>query len=238
MIQGKSITFSYDEKLKNKVLNKVSFELTKNRITTFVGKSGTGKTTLMKCLTSLNNDYEGVITYGDNDIKSLSGKERAKYIGFVFQNLHLFPHMTVLKNCTQPLKAVFGYSEKHATKVALDTLSLLDMDGYKNSYPGQLSGGQQQKVAIARSLCLNPKVLVFDEPTSALDPESTSQLKDLLLKLNGMGITIVLSSHDVPFIKGVLDRVYLLESGNVVDFFDKNNDKLSENNKISSFLNG
>ena len=72
MIQGKSITFSYDEKLKNKVLNKVSFELTKNRITTFVGKSGTGKTTLMKCLTSLNNDYEGVITYGDNDIKSLS----------------------------------------------------------------------------------------------------------------------------------------------------------------------
>ena len=237
MIDGKAVSFSYEKETKNKTLDNISFEITKNRITTFMGKSGTGKTTLLKCLANLNNNYEGTITCDNFNTKEWSNQERATNIGFVFQQFHLFPHITVLQNCTQPLKTVLGYCEKQATEVAHKILISLEMDSYKNTYPEKLSGGQQQKIAIARSLCLNPKVMVFDEPTSSLDPESTKQIQDLLLKLKNMGITIAISSHDMPFIKGILDRVYFLESGKIVDFFDEQHDKINEKNKISEFLN-
>ena len=237
MIKGKNITFTYKNGIQKNILNDISFEIIKNRITVFIGKTGTGKTVLLKCITNLIKNYDGVITYEDCNVKSWTNKQRVSNIGFVFQQFNLFPHMTVLQNCTHPLKTILGLSDKNATEIARNILSSLNMILQKDLYPTQLSGGQQQKVAIARTLCLNPKVILFDEPTSSLDPESTKQLLELLLQLKEMGITLVVSSHDTPFVKGILDRTYFLDSGKIADFFDGNNNNLDTKSKISAFLN-
>ncbi len=190
MIKGENITFSYKNGLNQAVsqpaLFNVSFTIPRGRITAFIGKSGSGKTSLFKCITHLNIPYTGTITYKDSDLSQLSPKQRASIVGFVSQQFDLFPHLSVLQNCIQPLQVVRGISKKEATDIAFKVLSQLDIDALKDTYPAQLSGGQQQRVAIARVLCFDPDVLLFDEPTSALDPQNTSTIaqimKDLALR--------------------------------------------------------
>jgi ABC-type polar amino acid transport system ATPase subunit len=234
MIFGKDVTYHYKHKRGNKlVLNKVSFELKQNRITTFIGRSGAGKTTLLKCIAHLHEEYEGVITCEGQDLKNLSYLERATTVGFVFQQFHLFPHFTTLQNCSYALKKVLGLKDE-AEERARAALALLGMSPFIHSYPSQLSGGQQQRVAIARALVMQPKILLLDEPTSALDPESKKELEKMLLDLHGKGVTLALSSHDIPFIKKIMDRIYYLEEGSLVE--DARTEDLSSKEKISQFL--
>jgi ABC-type polar amino acid transport system ATPase subunit len=236
MIFGKNITSHYKNKKGNKlVLNKVSFELKQNRITTFIGKSGAGKTTLLKCIAHLHGEYEGVITYEGQDLKNLSSLERATTVGFVLQQFHLFPHFTALQNCTYALRRVIGLKDE-AEKRALATLTLLGMSPFIHAHPSQLSGGQQQRVAIARALVMQPKILLLDEPTSALDPESKKELEQVLLELHGKGMTLALSSHDMPFIRRIMDRIYYLEEGSLVEECDARIENPSSKEKISQFL--
>lgn len=217
MIKTKNVSLQIGDKT---ILNNVSCEVAKQRITAFIGHSGAGKTSLLKCIANLNVAYEGTITHDGTPITGLTAQQRVHAIGFVFQQFNLFPHMTVLQNCMHPMIAVLGIDSEKAQAKALLTLKSLGMDFYKDSYPSKLSGGQQQRVAIARALCLDPKVLLFDEPTSALDPQSTKTLQVLLKDLIKTGVTIALSSHDMAFVLGVMDKVYFMSDGQIVEAYD------------------
>lgn len=236
MISGKQVTWQYKDKKRNAlVLNQVSFELEQGRITAFIGKSGAGKTTLLKCVANLYPHYGGIITCRGQDLKSLSSVERATTIGFVLQQFHLFPHLTALQNCTHALKNVLGLKEE-AEERALETLTLLGMLPFIHAVPSQLSGGQQQRVAIARALVLRPKILLLDEPTSALDPESKKSLESILLDLQANGLTLALSSHDMPFIRKIMDHIYYLEEGRLAEECDRRLEDPASKEKIKQFL--
>jgi ABC-type polar amino acid transport system ATPase subunit len=191
---------------------------------------------LLKCIASLNPGYEGIITCNGNDISKFKALERATTIGFVFQQFNLFPHLSVLKNCTYALVNTMKNDEAEAEKRAMEILSALNMQHHMLSFPSQLSGGQQQRAAIARALVLQPEVLLLDEPTSALDPESKKGLETLLLELNAKGITIALSSHDMPFIQKIMDYVYFMEQGELVEEWDQKIEPLATKQKIKQFL--
>lgn len=237
MICGKNISWKYkNKKGSSLVLKDASFEIRKGRITTFMGQSGAGKTTLLKCIANLYSGYEGIITCNGNDIKNFTALERATTIGFVLQQFHLFPHLSVLKNCTYALINTMKIKEAEAEKMVLETLNVLSMQRFIHSFPSQLSGGQQQRVAIARALVLRPKILLLDEPTSALDPESKKDLEFLLLELNAKGITIALSSHDMPFIRKIMDYVYFMEQGELIEEWDQKVEVLASKEKIKQFL--
>lgn len=237
MICGKNISWKYKSKKESSlVLKDVSFEIRKGRITTFMGQSGAGKTTLLKCIANLYSEYEGIITCNGNDITNFNVLERATTIGFVLQQFHLFPHLSVLKNCTYALINTMKIEAAKAEKMASETLNVLSMQRFIHSFPSQLSGGQQQRVAIARALVLRPEILLLDEPTSALDPESKKDLESLLLELNAKGITIALSSHDMPFIRKIMDYVYFMEQGELIEEWDQEIEALASKEKIKQFL--
>lgn len=221
----------------DKRLNSISCDIPAGRITTFIGKSGAGKTTILRCIAGLE-DYQGqIILPSGQNMKNLGPKDRAASIGFVFQNFNLFPHLTVLENCMQPLQVVLGLSQELAKEKAKETLELFGMGSYQNSYPTQLSGGQQQRVAIARALVLGPKILLLDEPTSALDPQNTMLLVNLLQRLNKQGITIVVSSQDMGFVRAIQDCMYLVEDGCILQDFDVMRDfDLTSRPLINDFL--
>src|SRR5690242_5416482 len=170
MISGKDITWRY-KKGASPILKQICFELRKGRITTLMGQSGAGKTTLLKCIANLNGEYEGSMRYHERELKSLQPIERASTIGCVLQQFHLFPHFSVLKNCTYALEKVIGLNGDEAEERVIEILNMLNMDPFLKAFPSQLSGGQQQRVAIARALVLRPQILLLDEPTSSLDPE-------------------------------------------------------------------
>ncbi|MBX9830816.1 ATP-binding cassette domain-containing protein [Candidatus Babeliales bacterium] len=220
MITGNNISLSYQSGRKL-ILDNVSFTIRPQTITAFFGRSGAGKTSLLRCMAGLVKKYEGTILVDKMDINKMPASVRVHHVGFVFQHFNLFPHMTVLQNCMQPLRLVAtvfddeAYTRAHA---ALEQVGMLD---YADRYPAQLSGGQQQRVAIARALCLNPSVLLLDEPTASLDPHTTTELRDLLITLRNVGKAIVVVSHDTNFLHDLFDVGYLLDHGKIVESYDK-----------------
>lgn len=195
------------------LLSNVSCVFPSSSITAIVGKSGVGKTTLLHCIAQLQEISVGSIYAYDRQIHGISAQERAQLIGFVFQSFNLFPHLTALENCMQPLMVVNGLSYADAYAKALELFATLDLAAYKNAYPATLSGGQKQRVAIARARMLGPQVLLLDEPTSALDQENSMTLAQLLKKLSGQGVTIVLTSHDKEFVSMVQDKTFEMVDG-------------------------
>ncbi len=165
---------------KKTVLNTISCTLLPGRITLFLGKSGAGKTTLLKSIGGLIPPSLGTITLNNNqDSTKLTASQRAENFCYVFQEFNLFPHLTALENCMDPL-LISGIKPSDALTQATAIITLLDLREQLNSYPSQLSGGQQQRIALARALCLHPKVILCDEPTAALDPTNTDLLVALL----------------------------------------------------------
>lgn len=157
---------SYGE---NTVLKGVNLTVNRGEIIAIIGASGSGKSTLVRCIANLEQYQDGSITINgkkNSDYKSLNG-----ILGMVFQNYNLFPHYTVLDNITKPLQVVMKYSVTDAEKKAKILLERVRLIDYKNQYPSTLSGGQKQRLAIARTLAMDPKIVIFDEPTSSLDPE-------------------------------------------------------------------
>lgn len=233
MVIAKNIVVKIDKKI---ILKSIDFKVPRGRITSFVGKSGSGKTTLLKCICNLIDNYSGDLTLNKNSIKDLSTEERVKNIGFVTQHFDLFPHMTVLENCMHPQVHVLKKTKSDSKYNAIQLLKTLDIENLKNKYPSNISGGQKQRVAIVRALCLGPELLLFDEPTSALDPQSTAIFKEILSDLVKEGVTIALCSHDMPFIKSILDVVYLMENGKIKDSYDREFDRLEEAQFLHNFL--
>jgi ABC-type polar amino acid transport system ATPase subunit len=237
MIKGTNISLVYLQENSSKtVLKEVNFSIPKQRITAFIGRSGAGKTSLLRCCAHLTTGYTGSLMLNDRPLGSFSDKERVHSIGFVFQQFNLFPHMTVLENCTAALMYENLVAPAIIVARAQELLTMVGMQTYTGRYPHQLSGGQQQRVAIARALMLQPSVLLFDEPTSALDPESTSMLATVLKNLLAHGITVAYASHDMQFIAATQDRIYLMEDGKIIDEFDREKQKLSDAVKIEHFL--
>ncbi len=205
---------------KVKAVNDVSLEIKKGEIVCLIGPSGSGKSTVLRCINGLETPESGNI-YIDGELYDI--KDKAKYqqlrskMGVVFQHFNLFPHMSVLENLTLAQIQVKKRTQEEANEIAykyLDRVGLLDK---KDTYPNKLSGGQKQRVAIARSLCMNPEIMLFDEPTSALDPEMVIEVLEVMHELAKEGMTMVVVTHEMGFARTVADRVIFLEDGKIVE---------------------
>ena len=203
-----------------RALDDVNLKVERGEILAVVGQSGAGKSTLVRCLTLLEQPTSGTITVGDRVITDLAESElrqARRAIGQVFQHANLLDNRTAKKNVEYPLE-IAGWSKADRSKRAEELLHLVGLGDRLNNYPAQLSGGQLQRVGIARALASSPDVLLCDEPTSALDPSTTDDLLDLLVKLrNELNVTILIITHDLGVVRRIADRVTVLEGGRVVE---------------------
>jgi len=201
------------------VLKGIDFEVAEGEVVCVIGPSGSGKSTLLRCVNRLEEATSGTIliegedmTDPDADVDRLRTR-----IGMVFQQFNLFPHLSVLKNLTIAQTKVLKRSQKEAEEVARAVLERVGLSDKVDEYPIRLSGGQQQRVAIARSLAMNPDMMLFDEPTSALDPELVGEVLDVMRKLAEEGMTMMVVTHEMSFAEEVADRVVFMDDGVVVE---------------------
>ena len=201
------------------VLRDIDLTVTRQERIVICGPSGSGKSTLIRCINRLEEHQQGSIVVEDteltNDLKNIDAIRRE--VGMVFQQFNLFPHLTVLQNCTLAPVWVRKISKEEADDVAMEFLERVKIPEQAHKYPGQLSGGQQQRVAIARSLCMRPKIMLFDEPTSALDPEMIKEVLDVMVDVAESGMTMLVVTHEMGFASQVADRVMLMDEGQIVE---------------------
>ena len=196
-------------------------DLTVNRGERIVvcGPSGSGKSTLIRCINALEEHQSGQIivdgTELTSDIKNID-RIRSE-VGMCFQHFNLFPHLSILENCTLAPIWVRKIPKKEAEETAMHFLEKVKIPEQADKYPGQLSGGQQQRVAIARSLCMRPRIMLFDEPTSALDPEMIKEVLDAMVNLAKGGMTMIVVTHEMGFAKEVADEVIFMDEGMIVE---------------------
>ncbi|WP_417560594.1 amino acid ABC transporter ATP-binding protein [Marinomonas sp.] len=201
------------------VLKDVSLDISEGEIMVVCGPSGSGKSTLIRSLNHLEEYQEGVVSVFGQPLSRdrQSHKIIHQTMGMVFQNFNLFPHLTVLQNCTLGLTWLRKMSERDADKMAMRFLDRVGIAHLATRYPGQLSGGQQQRVAISRSLAMEPKIMLFDEPTSALDPEMVKEVLDVMIDLAKTGMTMVCVTHEMQFARQVADRVVFMADGEIIE---------------------
>jgi general L-amino acid transport system ATP-binding protein len=201
------------------VLRDVSLSVAQGERVVVAGPSGSGKSTMIRCINRLEEHQSGRIVV---DGTELTGDLRAldvvrREVGMVFQSFNLFPHLTVLENCTLAPIHVRKMPRAEAEALAMEFLARVRIPEQAGKYPGQLSGGQQQRVAIARALCMRPKIMLFDEPTSALDPEMIKEVLDTMVSLAESGMTMVCVTHEMGFARQVADRVVFMDRGEIVE---------------------
>lgn len=210
------------------VLKGITTSVREREVVVVIGPSGSGKSTWIRTLNRLEEHQKGqIIVDGielNNDMKNI--KDVRREVGMVFQQFNLFPHLTVLENITLAPVRVRKWPRKKAEEVAMQQLEKVKIPEQAQKYPSQLSGGQQQRVAIARSLAMQPKIMLFDEPTSALDPEMIKEVLDVMQDLAEQGMTIVAVTHEMGFARSVANRVIFFDDGVIVEekpphvFFD------------------
>ncbi len=216
MISIKNVT-KYFGKLH--VLKNVSLEVPKSNVYAIIGPSGAGKSTLIRTVNALERIQEGEIIVDGVSVhdRNTNINSVRSNIGFVFQSFNLYSHLTTLQNVALAPIHVKKLNSKEAERKAKDILSSLGLSDKIDSYPSQLSGGQQQRVAIARSLALEPKLMLFDEPTSALDPEMIKEVLDVIRRLAETGMTMIVVTHEMGFAKEVCDKIVFMDDGNIVE---------------------
>lgn len=201
------------------VLKDIDLTVKEGERIVIAGPSGSGKSTLIRCINHLEPHEAGKIVIDGieltEDLKRID--EVRREVGMVFQQFNLFPHMTVLENCTLAPLWVRKMPEKEARDLAMKFLERVRIPEQADKYPGQLSGGQQQRVAIARALCMNPKVMLFDEPTSALDPEMIKEVLDVMVELAREGMTMLCVTHEMGFAREVANRVVFMDEGEIIE---------------------
>lgn len=209
----------HDGKDDFEALRDVSLDVEEGDIFGIIGLSGAGKSTLVRCLNLLERPTSGKVFLHGQDMTALSPAEirrcRQK-IGMVFQHFNLLMQRTVLGNVCFPLE-IAGMSKKDAKKRAMEVLRLVGIADKANAYPSQLSGGQKQRVAIARTLSMNPDIILFDEPTSALDPEMVGEVLDVMKRLAGEGFTMLVVTHEMAFARDVSSRVIFMDGGVILE---------------------
>ena len=235
MLEVKNLKKSYGN---NQVLKGISFKVETGDKIAIVGASGCGKSTLLRCLNLLEKPNSGDIYFHETNITKLKDLSPIREkMGMVFQQFNLFNNLSVLDNiilAPVKLKILSINEAKKRARQLLKDMNILDKE---NEFPSNLSGGEKQRVAIARTLIMNPKLILFDEPTSSLDPKMTNEVLELIKKLKELDMTIILVSHELSFVKEIVDRIIFIENGKIeVDTkapFDFKNHK---NKKLDDFL--
>ncbi|MDM0077230.1 amino acid ABC transporter ATP-binding protein [Variovorax sp. J2P1-59] len=200
-----------------KVLEGVGFEVDRGQVTAIIGRSGSGKSTALRCIDRLERIDSGeIVVCGHRvDAPDIDLKALRLDVGIVFQSYNLFPHLTIEQNITLAPRSAKGISKSEARAIAHEVLAKVGLADKAASYPEQLSGGQQQRVAIARSLAMQPKVMLFDEVTSALDPELTGEVLRVIEDLAAGGMTMVMVTHEMAFARKVADQILFMNRGRV-----------------------
>ena len=212
----------------NHVLRGVDLEIRQREAVMIIGRSGSGKTTLLRCINFLEEPSEGWVEVDGlrleaDPLRARSRKHQEQIrqmrlrAGMLFQEFNLFPHMSVLENCIEAPMRVRRTSRAEATQRAEYYLEVVGLIDKRDEYPARLSGGQKQRAAIARALCMEPKVLLFDEPTSALDPELIGEVLHVMEDLAHSGTTMIVVTHEMHFAQEAADRVVFMENGQIVE---------------------
>ncbi len=197
------------------ILKGVDLTVTPQELVFIVGPSGSGKSTLLRCINRLEDPDSGSIAVdGVNILDARTDLNQVRRtIGMVFQSFNLYPHMTAIGNVELALRLVLKHDRRTANAIALSALNEVGLRHKAKAYPSELSGGQQQRVAIARAIALEPKLMLFDEPTSALDPSLVDSVLNVLRDLRGLGMTMVVVSHEMRFAREAADRIILMRDG-------------------------
>ena len=216
LIEVRDLCKSFDHV---KVLNGISTTISQGEVVAIIGPSGCGKSTFLRCLNLLEKPEEGEITVNGQQIldPKLDVDKFRENVGMVFQHFNLFPNMTVLKNITLAPVRLGKWNVAEADQKARALLKRVGLEEKADVYPGKLSGGQKQRVAIARSLCMNPEVLLFDEPTSALDPEMVGEVLNVMKELATTGLTMIIVTHEMAFARDVSTRTIFMDQGYIVE---------------------
>jgi polar amino acid transport system ATP-binding protein len=216
MIEMRGVTkaFGHVEALRG-----VDLVVDEGEVVVIIGPSGSGKSSILRCINALDFPTSGHVIVDGADVmdRRVDLDDLRRRVGMVFQQFNLFPHLTVLENITLAQRKALGRSKSEAAAMAHRQLVKVGIPEKADAYPRQLSGGQQQRVAIARSLAMDPKVMLFDEPTSALDPEMIKEVLDVMRDLAGEGMTMVVVSHEMGFAREVADRIVFMDRGEIVE---------------------
>lgn len=215
MLEIKNLKKSFGNK---KVLKGINITVNEGDIVGIIGPSGCGKSTLLRCMNLLEKPTNGSVIYKGDDLTDNKNLEvTRRKIGMVFQQFNLFNNMTVLENIILAPTLLNIMDRECATKEALRLLGKIDLKDKANFYPNELSGGQKQRVAIVRTLIMKPEIILFDEPTSALDPEMIGEVTNLMRKIAENGMTMVIVSHEMNFIKNFCNRILFMHDGHVIE---------------------
>ncbi|MCI6265782.1 MAG: amino acid ABC transporter ATP-binding protein [Erysipelotrichaceae bacterium] len=230
MLEVKDLKKSF---FNNEVLKGVNLTIEKGDRVAIIGPSGCGKSTLLRCFNMLEKPNSGKVIFDGQELTmedvQLSFVRRK--MGMVFQQFNLFPHLTVLDNIILAPVVLSVLSNEEAKKRAFLLLRSIGLEDKANSYPNQLSGGQKQRVAIVRTLIMDPEIILFDEPTSALDPEMVGEVLDLIMEVANRGITMVLVSHEMNFVKKFANKVIFLDEGKI-SFMGSVDEAFSQNDNV------
>ena len=204
---------------KNYVLKGISVKIRKGSVVSVMGPSGGGKSTFLRCLSRLEEPTSGEIFIDGTEITDphINLRKIRQEIGMVFQSYNLFPHLTALQNVALAPVHVKKQNKKKVEELGMKLLDRVGVGHKADQYPDQLSGGQQQRVAIARALAMSPKIMFFDEPTSALDPEMIREVLDVMVSLARDGMTMIVVSHEIGFIRDASSRVMVLVDGSIIE---------------------
>ncbi len=228
----------------HKVLHDIDFETYLKDVICIIGASGSGKSTLLRCVNVLETPTSGKIIFHDTSIfsKNFNLNKYRSRVGMVFQSFNLFYNMSVLENCMAATRKVLKVDKVEAYDRAIKYLTKVGMSPYINAKPAQLSGGMQQRVAIARSLAMEPEILLFDEPTSALDPQMVGEVLEVMRDLAAEGLTMIIVTHEMAFARDVSSRIIFMDQGVIAEegspeqlFEHPKNDRTKE--FLSRFLN-
>ena len=196
----------------------VSLDVYKGEVVVVIGPSGSGKSTLLRCINHLETPDEGTVIVDGIPLTEAKNINQVRAeVGMVFQLFNLFPHLTALENICLAQRIVRKRDPQQAASIARDLLAKVGIPDKADSYPSQLSGGQQQRVAIARALAMQPKIMLFDEPTSALDPEMITEVLDVMLALAREGMTMVVVSHEMGFVRAAATRIVFMDAGSIIE---------------------
>lgn len=233
LLTVKNLTKTYNKKT---VLKNINFSVEEKEILSIIGPSGSGKSTLLRCINRMVTPTSGEILFDRKLITSANIGEIRKEIGMVFQHFNLFENLTVLENITLAPVKLKLLSQAEAKKRALAMLKEINLYDKKDSYPISLSGGEKQRVAIIRTLILEPRLILLDEPTSALDPEMTKEVIELIKHLKDKGITLIIVSHEMEFVKEFSNRIIFIENGKLI--LDSSYNKIinGENDRVKNFI--